>query len=70
MTKMISHGASLDVRGRDGITPLHCVAANRCLGLAEALIEAGAEIDIPDNWGNTALPWAIIRGHLTVTEYL
>lgn len=46
-------------KNRDGYTPAHVAVKKLKLGLLEALIEAGAPVDLPDNNGETPLLTAL-----------
>lgn len=51
---LLQLGARVNVRDRKGQTPLHHAAAYRTVEVVAALLEAGAEADIPDDEGKTA----------------
>jgi ankyrin repeat protein len=53
-----------------GLTPLLFAAREGCLGCARALVEAGANIDLPDPKGVTALFLAIDNFHFDTAKYL
>jgi ankyrin repeat protein len=67
---LVRRGADLDVRARDGATPLHYAAMAGKEVVVEALVEAGATIDIPDLSGGSPLHTAAVNGHLGVVSYL
>ncbi|CEG55541.1 Dot/Icm T4SS effector AnkY/LegA9 [Legionella fallonii] len=46
---LVKAGASLDIKDKDGKTPLHKAVANGDRAMIKMLIEAGASVDIPDN---------------------
>jgi ankyrin repeat protein len=52
------------------LTPLLFAAREGCLGCARALVEAGANIDLPDPKGVTALFLAIDNFHFDTAKYL
>ena len=65
MLALVNAGARVNVWNSDGITPLHMVVAlDGPVGSMKAenklhtLINAGAELDRTDHWGQTALHWA------------
>ncbi|MDG2405872.1 MAG: ankyrin repeat domain-containing protein, partial [Paracoccaceae bacterium] len=65
MVALIDEGASVNVWNFDGMTPVHGLVAldgltarTKSNGKLEALIEAGADLDHTDHWGQTALHWA------------
>ncbi len=51
-------------------TPLHMTARRGHVGLAEALLDAGAEIEARDSKGETSLRRAVNCGHSAVVELL
>lgn len=55
-------GEGLDALDTYGHTPLLLASMNRYTELAIALIEAGAELDVQDDFGRTALSYAISYG--------
>jgi ankyrin repeat protein len=68
---LISHGASVSQRGKNGDTPLLIAARKDCLPLAKIFIENGAPIDdTHDANGDTALVEAVSRGFLDLANYL
>lgn len=54
----------------DSRAPLHMAAAVGSLPLVQALIQAGASIDQPNRFGETALFLASERGHALVVRFL
>jgi ankyrin repeat protein len=52
---LIAHGARVNATAYSGFTPLHLTER---ADIARALINAGADLDKRDNWGNTALQFA------------
>ena len=57
---LLASGAKVDTRNRDGRTPLHLAARNRCsTAVFDALLAAGADIDVRDNNGMTPLMNAV-----------
>lgn len=57
----LSLGAYVNLRDREGWTPLHFAAQVRCLEIAELLINAGAEVDAKDEHGNSPLFRAVFN---------
>jgi ankyrin repeat protein len=64
--------AAAPVRSERGETPLHYAARRGHLKAAEALVDAGADVNARDNDNNklTPLHWAAIYGHHKVVELL
>jgi len=62
----------VDVNKRDhlGATPLFYAAAFGYLNIMELLVQAGAEINLPNFRGITPLIAAVIEGNLTCVDYL
>ena len=57
---LLASGAKVDTRNRDGRTPLHLAARNRCpIAVFDALLTAGADIDARDDNGMTPLMNAV-----------
>jgi hypothetical protein len=55
---LVSAGADPDARASGGITPLHRAVRNRCTAAVQALLDAGADADLPNDHGSTALSLA------------
>ena len=51
---LIQYQRNLDVKGSDGLTALNYAAAWKHWDVVEALLEAGADPDISDDFGGTA----------------
>lgn len=51
-------------------TPLHIAAVDGHLGVAQLLVDAGAEVDRMDSSGWTAKEHAALRGHLSIARLL
>ena len=66
------HGADVDVRERDGDTPLREVyrAGIECLDIAQWLLNHGADVNAQGYYLRTALHTAAARGHLQPLEIL
>jgi len=56
--------------GNNGFTSLHYAAAGNRVSLVQSLISLGANPNIPDHYGRTALNVAQYFGHIGVTELL
>lgn len=57
-------------RGNSGSTPLHVAAIRGRLDELEALLHAGATVDIRGENGNTALHEAALQGHAAIVTAL
>jgi outer membrane protein assembly factor BamB len=68
--KLVSEGANIDAKDKQGRTPLHNAAANGRMEVAELLIEKGADINAQHNSGGTPLHLAVNRGHKEMIELL
>ncbi|CAB1443078.1 unnamed protein product [Pleuronectes platessa] len=60
---LLAHGAHINMRSKDGKTPLHMAATHGRFSCSQALIQNGAEIDCEDKSRNTALHIAARYGH-------
>ena len=68
---LISKGADVNVRNRDGWTPLHWVAhLNEGIDVARYLIARGANLNATTNSGYTPLEWARHMENTAVIRYL
>ena len=69
MWALLRSGVDTEIRGRDGIAPLHCAA--RLNGkVTEILLQAGASVDIQDCSRKTHLHWAAYPGCVDSIEVL
>lgn len=57
----LARGEDIDAPGPEAMTPLHIAADKGRLEMAKALLDAGAEIDPINVWGNTPLWVAIME---------
>jgi len=51
-------------------TPLHYVASAGDVKMCELFLEEGSAINTPDKNGNTALLWAVMKGHFIIVTSL
>jgi len=56
--------------GHDGETPLQFAIAQNRLDILDVLIELGADLDATDSKGQTALEFALLRGHRAAADRL
>lgn len=64
---LLSAGANLEGPGEP---PLHFAAQEGDIDMIRAIVEAGADVNLPDGEGATALHYASMYGHAEVVEYL
>uniref|UniRef100_A0A8C2X8N2 Ankyrin repeat domain 28 n=1 Tax=Cyclopterus lumpus TaxID=8103 RepID=A0A8C2X8N2_CYCLU len=60
---LVCNGADVNIKSKDGKTPLHMTAIHGRFSRSQAIIENGAEIDCEDKNGNTPLHIAARYGH-------
>ncbi|XP_055932458.1 ankyrin-3-like [Argiope bruennichi] len=70
--KLISLGADLSIRNKDGFTPLHLAVIHDCVSLIDYLIDTESECDVNafDENGNTALHIAVLLGKINAIHAL
>ncbi|KAM0545028.1 hypothetical protein ACHAPJ_011538 [Fusarium lateritium] len=70
---LVQKGADLNVRDRNGDSPLHVAlmcSTTHCEGVVKRLVAAGAKSDIRGRKGRTPLAWTIRYGPPSITEML
>lgn len=67
---LLRHGAEVNALGEDGLAPLHIAARDGQLRLAKRLIDAGADVDLPDRDGRTPLAIARAQENRDVVDLL
>ena len=60
--ELISRGADINQRNNQGATPLMCIAQQGHPETVRSLLELGADVNVVDVYGNTALHWACAKG--------
>lgn len=66
---LITHGCSVNLPNRKGVTPLHLAVQRRAPTIVSKLIDSGANINAQDyNRGCTPLHWAVAQGRLEVLQ--
>ena len=66
---LIKAGADVNLRLEDKSTLLIDIAGEGDFELTKILVEAGAEIDVIDRYGNSPLGLAIRNGHQKIVDY-
>ena len=67
---LIAKAIDVDLAQRDGYGALHIAAARGDVGMVKVLITQGADPNMLDAQGSTALMWSVFRRHLPVVRYL
>jgi len=67
---LISQGADVNERNRNGSTPLHVATWPRHTEVVELLIQKGVEVDAKDRGGYTSLYYAVWHGDNTTARVL
>ena len=69
---LLWNGADTEIRGRDGIGPIHCAAmlVNSGVKATILLLQAGANVDLQDNSQKTPLHWAALTGAVNAARDL
>ena len=60
--ELLENGVDVNIRNKDGWTPLMMASGIDCTWIVRFMIEKGADIDATDNNGWTALMWAAFFG--------
>lgn len=67
---LVARGAQVNVRDRDGMTPLMRAIVLRDLRMVKLLLDAGARINTTDHRGHTAFTHAILRSDADILKVL
>ena len=67
---LLSHGAHVDAKNKDGHTPLFLAATDNSVDAARILLASGADINARDNNGETPLHGAAFYGHPEIISFL
>jgi ankyrin repeat protein len=71
LRELVSVGAAVNYQTSDGETPLHLAAVQKSPSMAEALIKAGAKLNVQcKRWKETPLHRAAARGRAEVVKVL
>ena len=68
--QQIASGADVNVKTRDGQTPLHWAASFNHAGVAELLIANMADVNAKNKFGSTPLHYAASKGHKEIITLL
>jgi ankyrin repeat protein len=68
--QLITHGVNVDIKARDGSSPLHFTSWNGQMNTVQLLIEHGADVTLKDKNGRSPLHDAAKQGHKAVAEEL
>ena len=60
----------INLRQMDGCTAFYCACQRDNIEIAQYLLDNGADIDIPDEEGNTSLQSAVIKGKFELFSFL
>lgn len=66
----IRHGAHVNCRNEEGLTPLHVASYYGCSGTVLVLLGEGGDVTIRSRSGRTALHFACIRNQLEIAKLL
>ena len=67
---LISHGANIESKDTNGVTPLYIASRNGHIEIVKYLISHGANIESKTNQDATPLHFASYKNHLQIVEYL
>jgi ankyrin repeat protein len=66
----VNKGADINIKNKDGKTPLHIAVENNYEDIIKFLLENKADVNVKDNEGNTPLHIAIKKGNYFVIKEL
>ena len=67
---LLEHGADVNARNKDSVTPLHIAAGEGHVDVARLLLEHGAYVNARSEYGLTPLYYAAVNGRLDVARLL
>lgn len=67
---LVSHGASVNSRNREGKTGLHAAAVSGQLAVVEYLVANGADPNLLDRFGDSAMEIAASENHMELAKFL
>jgi len=68
--ELLSKGVDINLKNRQGWTPLHAAVWNQKQDIAKLLIEKGADVNVKDKSSRTALQFAADTGQKEIVELL
>ena len=68
--KLLSHGAQIDSRCQDDVTPLMTACDNNHTSVVKLLTAKGAQVNSADNDGDTPLHYAVLANSLEIVKLL
>jgi len=68
--ELLTKGADINLKNRQGWTPLHAAVWNQKQDIAKLLIEKGADVNVKDRSSRTALQFAADTGQKEIVELL
>lgn len=68
--ELLAKGADINLKNRQGWTPLHAAVWNQKQEIAKLLIEKGADVNVKDRSSRTALQFAADTGQKEIVELL
>ena len=68
--ELLTKGADINLKNRQGWTPLHAAVWNQKQDIAKLLIEKGADVNVKDRSNRTALQFAADTGQKEIVELL
>jgi len=68
---LVSLGAAVNATDHEGVTPLHRAAHAGSIETIDALLAAGADVDVRERkWRGTPMSWAVVTGRRHVAAHL
>lgn len=70
LNAILAAGAGVNIKGKEGDTPLHYAALMGHLDIVNILLYKGANVKVVDILGNATLHYAAIKGHVGIVYVL
>lgn len=67
---LVENGANIEVKNKDGYTPLIVASWNGHLEIVKFLVEKGANVEAKNDYGDTPLTLASMDGNFEVIKFL